>query len=107
MVNAVNKAKEGMLTAKDYKLIDFYGAYEKIIIPLYQRAYSWEDKNMDVFIKDIYENNDYYIGNIMALPNDGDVELKIVTDDQYYYIDDGYTLTRYPDLESAILSVVS
>ncbi len=38
---------------------------------------------------------------------DGDVELKIVTDDQYYYIDDGYTLTRYPDLESAILSVVS
>ena len=35
-----------------------------------------------------------------------DGNLKIVTDDEYYYIDDGYTLTRYPNLESAIMSVI-
>ena len=30
---------------------------------------------MEVFIKDIYDNNNYYIGNIMALPNDSNIEL--------------------------------
>ena len=128
MVNAVNKAKEGMLTAKDYKLIDFYGAYEKIIIPLYQRAYSWEDKNMDVFIKDIYENNDYYIGNIMALPNDGDVELidgqqriissylvfcclknKFSLDEDFSFLNEGKKIeveTRAPSDDSRLLEFI-
>lgn len=33
-------------------------------------------------------------------------QLTIVTDDQYYYIDDGYTLTKYPDLESAMMAII-
>ena len=64
-----------MLEAIDFKLKDYFCKYNKIIIPLYQRGYSWEDKNMEVFIKDIYENEKYYIGNIMSLPNGLNVEL--------------------------------
>ena len=128
MVNVVNKTKEGMLTAKDYKLIDFYSKYEQIIIPLYQRGYSWEDKNMDVFIKDIYENNDYYIGNIMALPNNKNVELidgqqriissylifcclknKFSIDEDFSFLNKGKKIkveTRAPSDESRILEFI-
>ena len=42
-----------MLEANDFKLKDYFNGYGQIIIPLYQRGYSWEDKNMEVFIKDI------------------------------------------------------
>ena len=58
-----------MLEANDYSLKDYFSQDKDIIIPLYQREYSWEDKNMEVFIKDIYNNDKYYIGNIMTLPN--------------------------------------
>lgn len=76
MNKEVNKSKKKqMLEAKDFSLRDYYNEYSHIIIPLYQRGYSWEDKNMEVFIKDIYDNNNYYIGNIMALPNDSNIEL--------------------------------
>lgn len=67
--------KKKMLEAKDYKLIDYYNSTNKIIIPLYQRGYSWEDKNMEIFIKDIYNNSNYYIGNIMVIPKEGDIDL--------------------------------
>ena len=70
-----DKNKQNMLEAHDYNLIKYFEEYEQIIIPLYQRGYSWEDKNMEVFIKDIYENDKYYIGNIMTLPNGTSVEL--------------------------------
>lgn len=71
----VELEQKKMLKAKDFKLKDYFNEYKQIIIPIYQRGYSWEDKNMEVFIKDIYENNNYYIGNIMALPNNKNVEL--------------------------------
>ena len=65
-----------MLQASDYILKDYFKEDRDIIIPLYQRGYSWEDKNMEVFISDIYNNDKYYIGNIMTLPNnENDVEL--------------------------------
>lgn len=72
---AVRQETNKMLEANDFKLKDYFNKYKQIIIPLYQRGYSWEDKNMEVFIKDIYENDNYYIGNIMSLPNGEDVEL--------------------------------
>lgn len=76
MVNAIIKNKSiSMLDAKDYTLETYFLNYEKIIIPLYQRGYSWEDKNMEVFIKDIYNNGNYYIGNIMTLPHNKSIEL--------------------------------
>lgn len=58
-----------MLEANDYTLEEYFMMNKRIIIPLYQRGYDWEEINIDTFIKDICNNNDYYIGNIMALPN--------------------------------------
>lgn len=70
------QANTQMLEANDYSLKDYFDQDKDIIVPLYQRGYSWEDKNMEVFIKDIYNNDKYYIGNIMTLPNeDEDIEL--------------------------------
>jgi len=76
MVDEKSKQKESkMLEAKCFKLEDYFNEYKQIIIPLYQRGYSWEDKNMEVFIKDIYENDNYYIGNIMSIPKNECIEL--------------------------------
>ena len=75
VVDVVKPATRKMLEAKDFKLIDYFNEYNQIVIPIYQRGYSWEDKNMEVFIKDIYENNNYYIGNIMSFPNHEYTEL--------------------------------
>lgn len=67
--------KKKMLEAQDYKLINYFNIIDKIIIPLYQRGYSWEDKNMEIFIKDIYNNSNYYIGNIMVIPKGDNIDL--------------------------------
>lgn len=70
-----NKRSKKILDANSFKLKDYLKKYKQINIPIYQRGYSWEDKNMEVFIKDIYENDNYYIGNIMSLPNSNNIEL--------------------------------
>ena len=70
-----NKRSKKILDANSFKLKDYLKKYKQINIPIYQRGYSWEDKNMEVFIKDIYENDNYYIGNIMSLPNGSNIEL--------------------------------
>lgn len=72
---AVKQEAKRILEANNFKLKDYMNKYTHIIIPFYQRGYSWEDKNMEVFIKDIYDNDNYYIGNIMTLPNGKNVEL--------------------------------
>ena len=117
-----------MLNAKDYKLKDYFDEYPHIVIPLYQRGYSWEDKNMEVFIKDIYENNNYYIGNIMALPNGTNVELidgqqriisaflvlcclknKFELDEDFSFLEEGKKVeieTRAPSDDSRILEFI-
>lgn len=129
MVEEVIKQEtKKMLEAKDYKLKNYFDKYEKIIIPLYQRGYSWEDKNMEVFIKDIYNNNKYYIGNIMALPNSSNVELidgqqriissflilcclknKFELDEDFTFLDDGKKIkveTRAPSDDSRLLEFI-
>lgn len=129
MVEEVIKQEtKKMLEAKDYKLKNYFDEYEKIIIPLYQRGYSWEDKNMEVFIKDIYNNNKYYIGNIMALPNSSNVELidgqqriissflvlcclknKFELDEDFTFLDDGKKIkveTRAPSDDSRLLEFI-
>ena len=70
MVKKITQVNTQMLEANDYSLKDYFVQDKDIIVPLYQREYSWEDKNMEVFIKDIYGNDKYYIGNIMTLPNE-------------------------------------
>lgn len=124
----IKQETKKMLEAKDYKLKNYFDEYEKIIIPLYQRGYSWEDKNMEVFIKDIYNNNKYYIGNIMALPNSSNVELidgqqriissflvlcclknKFELDEDFTFLDDGKKIkveTRAPSDDSRLLEFI-
>lgn len=58
--------KNEVLMAKDYSIEQFYNQYDLINIPIYQRSYSWDEKNIKVFIKDINDNDNYYIGNIMS-----------------------------------------
>lgn len=117
-----------MLNANDYKLRDYFNEYSHIIIPLYQRGYSWEDKNMEVFIKDIYENSNYYIGNIMALPSCDNVELidgqqriissflvlcclknKFDLDEDFSFLEEGKKIevqTRAPSDDSRLLEFI-
>ena len=124
----VKQKTKKMLEANDFKLKDYFNEYRQIIIPLYQRGYSWDDKNMEVFIKDIYENNNYYIGNIMALPNDSNVELidgqqriissflvlcclknKFELDEDFTFLDDGKKIkveTRAPSDDSRLLEFI-
>ena len=129
MVEEVIKQEtKKMLEAKDYKLKNYFDEYGKIIIPLYQRGYSWEDKNMEVFIKDIYNNNKYYIGNIMTLPNSSNVELidgqqriissflvlcclknKFELDEDFTFLDYGKKIkveTRAPSDDSRLLEFI-
>ena len=129
MVEEVIKQEtKKMLEAKDYKLKNYFDEYGKIIIPLYQRGYSWEDKNMEVFIKDIYNNNKYYIGNIMTLPNSSNVELidgqqriissflvlcclknKFELDEDFTFLDDGKKIkveTRAPSDDCRLLEFI-
>ena len=69
------KTLSKMIKAKDFLVEEYFKSVDKIIIPIYQRSYSWEDKNMEAFIKDIYNNTDYYIGNIMTIPRGKSIEL--------------------------------
>lgn len=124
----VELEQKKMLKAKDFKLKDYFNEYKQIIIPIYQRGYSWEDKNMEVFIKDIYENNNYYIGNIMALPNNKNVELidgqqriissflvlcclknKFELDEDFSFLENGKKIkieTRAPSDDSRLLEFI-
>lgn len=124
----VKQETKKMLKARDFSLKDYYGEYSQIIIPLYQRGYSWEDKNMEVFIKDIYANNNYYIGNIMTLPNNKNVELidgqqriissflvlcclknKFELDEDFSFLDNGKKIkveTRAPSDDSRLLKFI-
>lgn len=128
IVEKVGHETKKMLEANDFKLKDYFKEYEQIIIPLYQRGYSWEDKNMEVFIKDIYDNNNYYIGNIMALPNELNVELidgqqriissflvlcclknKFNLNEDFTFLDDGKKIrveTRAPSDDSRLLEFI-
>lgn len=65
---------------KDYtfaKLCKTYGGFE---IPIFQRPYSWKNKNLQDFFNSIIENDkQYFIGNIVAV---GHEPLKIIDGQQ-------------------------
>lgn len=72
------KENKNFLKASDYSIEQYFSKYERIIIPIYQRGYAWEEKNMITFIKDINCHEEYYIGNIMTIENHkekGEIEI--------------------------------
>jgi len=46
-----------------------------IYIPKYQREYSWEHVNVKAFIDDVFENTDYYVGNVMTRHQNGKLDI--------------------------------
>ena len=54
---------ENKVEAKSQNILNFLENKKLINIPRYQREYSWEKKNIDVFLSDI--RKDYYLGNII------------------------------------------
>lgn len=59
--------------AKDTTIYDFLKNSKQIIIPRYQRPYSWEKKNVETLMNDVKEN--YYIGNIIEYYINDDKEI--------------------------------
>jgi len=48
------------------------------VIPLYQRAFAWEDKEISQMVDDIYtsnEDNDYYLGSLIVSKKDNTYEV--------------------------------
>ncbi len=68
----MSKSNE-MINAKNTTIYDFLKDSKQIIIPRYQRSYSWEKKNVETLINDVRE--DYYIGNIIEYYIDNNKEI--------------------------------
>ena len=62
-----------IINAKDTIIYDFLKNSKQIIIPRYQRPYSWEKKNVETLMNDVKEN--YYIGNIIEYYINDDKEI--------------------------------
>ena len=71
-----------LLKANDYTIEKFFNEKTKIMVPIYQRNYSWEVKNMETLIKDIYNNEKYYVGNIMTIAKGSDKKIDIIDGQQ-------------------------
>ena len=70
---------------KQTTILGFFDSSQKNYeIPVYQRAYSWDKKNWEMFLEDIIEqlsgNNNYFYGNIL---------LETIKKDRSYEIIDG------------------
>lgn len=57
------------MTPKKETIKEFFQGDKQYIIPVYQRAYSWEEKQWEVFLRDLEEaakgKNNYFFGNIL------------------------------------------
>lgn len=64
----------------------FDSTQRHFIIPVYQRAYSWETEHLDVFLNDLKEQilggNNYFLGNILLETIIKDVEYEVIDGQQ-------------------------
>lgn len=56
--------KEKSIEAKSYSIKEFLEDSNSIIVPRYQREYSWEKNNIIQFLTDV--KDEYYIGNVIV-----------------------------------------
>ena len=89
---------------KQTTILGFFDSSQKNYeIPVYQRAYSWDKKNWDMFLEDIVEqlngDNNYFYGNIL---------LETIKKDRNYEIIDGQQrLTTLTIFMRALLNVLN
>lgn len=64
----------------------FDSSQKHFIIPVYQRAYSWDNKNLPIFLSDLKEQiqgeNGYFYGNILLETIKKDIEYEIIDGQQ-------------------------
>ncbi len=64
----------------------FDSSQKSFIIPVYQRAYSWEKEQWGIFLNDLIEQiegqNNYFFGNILLETVKKDVKYEIMTGQQ-------------------------
>jgi hypothetical protein len=64
----------------------FDSSQRHFIIPVYQRAYSWENEQLNVFINDLKEqirgDNNYFLGNILLETIKKDIEYEVIDGQQ-------------------------
>lgn len=60
-----------------FKLSDIFNEKDKYIVPLYQRAYSWTDIEIEQLIDDIdgFEEDEYYLGSLIVNKKDNEYEV--------------------------------
>ena len=57
-------------------LIDLFSNVEKLIVPSYQRAYAWEEEQLNQFISDMLEMKErgqYYYGHFILEEREGKI----------------------------------
>ena len=62
-----------IIQAKSITIEEFLNDSKNIVIPRYQRDYSWEKKNVETLLNDVRIN--YYIGNIIEYFKDNEKEI--------------------------------
>lgn len=62
---------------KEIKLSSLFNENDKYVVPLYQRAYSWTDKEIEQLIEDINDFNDekYYLGSLIVYKKGNNYEV--------------------------------
>lgn len=89
---------------KQTTILGFFDSSQKNYeIPVYQRAYSWDKKNWEMFLEDILEqlngDNNYFYGNIL---------LETIKKDRNYEVIDGQQrLTTLTIFMRALLNILS
>jgi len=68
------------MSARCIKICDYLKENFQLMVPRYQREYSWEKKNINTLINDFKE--DYYIGNIITYINNESKEKELIDGQQ-------------------------
>lgn len=101
--------KEENLKANNIKIYDYLKKSTKIVIPRYQREYSWEKNNILTLINDF--KDDYYIGNVIEYNNSEFMEMDIIDGQQriitiFLILIAMSSITTNTEIREEILSII-
>lgn len=74
------------MTPKKETIKEFFQGDKQYVVPVYQRAYSWEEKQWSMFLYDLEEavrgGNSYFFGNILVEKLEGKLQSEIIDGQQ-------------------------